>query len=79
VRLIRVLLTASDATGHERLVARELGSELEDGLATSDARARVLDAGVADDTDTVRVATDGRTVIDVATEIVELTGWARWA
>ena len=73
VRLIRVLLTASDATARERLVARERGSELEDGLTASDARARVLDQGVADDT--ARVSTDARTVIDVATEIVALTGW----
>jgi hypothetical protein len=75
VRLIRVLLTASDATAHARLVARELGSELDDGLMASDARARVLDRGVA--SDTARVATDGRTVIEVANEIVALTGWSR--
>ena len=71
--LIRVLLTASDATAHARLAGRELGSELEDGLKASDLRARVLDAGVA--SDTARVATDGRTLVDVATEIVGLTGW----
>jgi len=71
VRLIRVLLTASDATAHARLTARELGSELEDGLRTSDARARVLDTAVT----ATRVPTDGRSVIDVATEIVALTGW----
>jgi hypothetical protein len=72
-RLIRVLLTASDATARERLVARERGSELEDGLKASLARARVLDDGVAGDT--LRVRTDGRGVIDVANEIVGLTGW----
>jgi hypothetical protein len=75
VRLIRVLLTASEATARERLVARELGSELEDGLNASVARARVLDEGVA--ADTARIATDGRSVIDVASEIVALTGWRR--
>jgi hypothetical protein len=74
VRLIRVLLTATDATAHARLVARELGSELDEGLRTSDARARVLDEGVAGDT--ARIPTDGRTLIDVANEIVALTGWA---
>ena len=77
VRLIRVLLTASDATVRERLGARELGSELELelGLKASDARARVLDEEVAGDT--ARISTDGHTVIDVATEIVALTGWHR--
>jgi hypothetical protein len=75
VGLIRVLLTASDATARERLVARERGSELAEGLKASHARARVLDRAAADDT--ARVATDGRTVIDVATEIVALTRWPR--
>jgi hypothetical protein len=72
-RLIRVLLTASDATARERLTDRERGSELEDGLRTSSARARVLDTAVA--ADTARIRTDGRSVIDVANEIVALTGW----
>lgn len=72
-RLIRVLLTASDATARERLTARELGSELDDGLAASFARARVLEAGAAPGT--ARVATDGRGLIEVAREIVALTGW----
>jgi predicted kinase len=74
VRLIRVLLTASDTTARERLVARERGSELEDGLRTSAARSRVLDTSVC--AGTARVATDGRSVIDLASEIVGLTGWA---
>jgi hypothetical protein len=72
-RLVRVLLTATDATARERLVGRERGSELEDGLRSSAARARVLDDGVA--AGTARVRTDGRSVIDVANEIVALTGW----
>jgi hypothetical protein len=74
VHLTRVLLTASDETAHERLAARELGSELADGIAASDMRARVLDRDVA--SDAARVATDRRTVMDVATEIVALTGWS---
>jgi len=72
-RLIRVLLTTSDATARDRLAARELGSELEDGLKASFARARALDDGVAPGT--ARIATDGRGVIEVAQEIVALTGW----
>jgi hypothetical protein len=73
VRLVRVLLTASDATARERLTGRELGSELDDGLRTSAERARLLDARVPEDT--VRVATDGRPVIEVAREVVAATGW----
>jgi hypothetical protein len=73
VRLVRVLLTASDATARERLTGRELGSELDDGLRTSAERARLLDARVSKDT--VRVATDGRPVIEVAREVVAATGW----
>jgi hypothetical protein len=73
VRLVRVLLTASDATARERLTGRELGSELDDGLRTSAERARLLDARAPDDT--VRVATDGRPVIEVAREVVAATGW----
>jgi AAA domain-containing protein len=73
VRLIRVLLTASDATARERLTERERGSELEDGLKASLARSLVLEDGV--DAGTARIATDGRSVIEVAREIVALTGW----
>jgi len=74
VRIVRVLLTASDRTAGERLARRELGSELADGLRTSAAKARLLDEGVPPDT--VRVATDGRSVIDIAREVVSATGWA---
>ena len=73
VRLVRVLLTASDTTARERLTGRELGSELDDGLKTSAERARVLDARVPEDT--VRVATDERPVVDIARDVVAATGW----
>ncbi|HWM02105.1 MAG TPA: AAA family ATPase [Actinophytocola sp.] len=73
VRLVRVLLTASHTTASERLVSRELGSELAEGLRTSADRARVLDELTA--ADVVRVATDGRPVMDIAREVVAATGW----
>lgn len=73
VRVTRVLLTASDATVEARLTGRELGSELEDGLATSARRGRVLDSEAP--ADTVRVVTDGRSVVDIARELVAATGW----
>ncbi|MFB7374099.1 AAA family ATPase [Streptomyces sp. NPDC056222] len=73
VRIVRVLLTASDATAGERLAGRELGSELEQELKGSARKARFLDERAP--ADTVRVATDGRPVVDIAREVVAVTGW----
>jgi hypothetical protein len=74
VRITRVLLTASDATARERLVGRERGSELEQELEASIRKARLLDQRAPEET--VRVATDGRLVVDIAREVVAATGWA---
>lgn len=73
VRIVRVLLTATDETTERRLRGREIGSELERELANSAYKARLLDERAP--TDTVRVATDGRTVIDIAAEVLTVTGW----
>lgn len=73
VRIVRVLLTASDATARERLTGRELGSELEHELQASLRKARLLDQRAH--VNTVRVATDGRLVTDIAREVVAATGW----
>ncbi|WP_031225646.1 hypothetical protein [Streptomyces roseochromogenus] len=75
VRIIRALLTASDATARERLVGRELGSELDKELEASIRKARLLDQRAA--ADTVRVLTDGRSVVDIAREVVAATGWTQ--
>ncbi|GGV35796.1 hypothetical protein GCM10010277_21860 [Streptomyces longisporoflavus] len=72
-RLIRVLLTASDATVEERLRAREQGSELEQQLRRSALMARHLEEHAAEGT--LRVATDGRRVGDIAADVVAATGW----
>ncbi|WAL99984.1 hypothetical protein [Streptomyces sp. Je 1-369] len=72
--IVRVLLTASDTTARERLVGRELGSELEQELEGSARKARILDQRAA--ADTVRVVTDGRAVVDIAREVLAATGWA---
>lgn len=72
-RIVRVLLTASDATVRERLTARERGSELDHELAGSARKARLLDERVP--AGTARVATDGRAVVDIAREVVAATGW----
>ncbi|MET8829224.1 hypothetical protein ABZX40_33325 [Streptomyces sp. NPDC004610] len=73
VRIVRVLLTATDATTAGRLAGRELGSELAQELAGSARKARLLDRHAPEDT--VRVATDGRSVPDLAEEVVRVTGW----
>ncbi|MER5494022.1 AAA family ATPase [Streptomyces sp. NPDC002490] len=73
VRIVRVVLTASDATARERLTGRELGSELERELESSARKARILDEQTP--LDTVRVATDGRSVVDIAREVLGATSW----
>jgi hypothetical protein len=74
VRIVRVLLTAGDETAGQRLAGRELGSELERELFGSARKARMPDERAP--ADTLRVVTDGRTVIDIAAEVVAATGWA---
>ncbi len=73
VRIVRVLLTASEETTERRLRGREIGSELERELTGSARKARLLDERAP--SDTVRVATDGRTVMDIAAEVLAVTGW----
>lgn len=73
VQLARVLLVASDATTDERLAGRELGSELKSERESSAYKARLLDEQAP--SDTVRVLTDGRTVVDIAGEVLAATGW----
>ncbi|MEU9173464.1 hypothetical protein AB0D34_37830 [Streptomyces sp. NPDC048420] len=73
VRIVRVLLTATDETAERRLTGRELGSELEQELRSSVRKARMLDERAP--ADTLRVVTDGRTVIDIAAEVTAATGW----
>jgi hypothetical protein len=75
VRIVRVLLTAADATVDERLAARELGTELEQTRSISAVRARLLDERVPPDT--VRIPTDRRSVTDIARDVVAATGWVR--
>lgn len=72
VRAVPVLLTASDATAGARLADRERGSELAASLARSTEMARMLDEQAPD---ALRVATDGRSVAEVAAAVVAATGW----
>ncbi|MDH6521129.1 hypothetical protein M2164_007761 [Streptomyces sp. SAI-208] len=73
VRIVRVLLTATDDTAERRLTGRELGSELEQELRGSARKARLLDERAP--AGTLRVVTDDRTVSDIAAEVTAATGW----
>ncbi|WP_329455543.1 hypothetical protein [Streptomyces sp. NBC_01497] len=73
VRLVRVLLTASDRTAGARLRGRERGSELAAEVANSARTARLLAARAP--ADAVRVATDGRSLGEIAREVLTATGW----
>lgn len=69
-----ILLTASDRTAATRLAGREIGSAYDWHVHRSNVAARELEAGAPDWV--IRVATDGRTVADIASEVIELTGWS---
>ncbi|MGW1773391.1 AAA family ATPase [Streptomyces sp. NPDC002104] len=73
VGIVRVVLTATDATARERLTGRERGSELEHELRSSARKARILEERMPPDA--VRVATDGRSVVDIASEVLGATDW----
>lgn len=68
-----VLLTTGEATIRTRLGAREIGSTLQRHLDRSAAAAIRLDAEAPEWT--VRVATDGRTLTEIAHQIIATTSW----
>ncbi|MEV4411872.1 AAA family ATPase [Catellatospora sp. NPDC049609] len=72
-RLTRVLLTASDEVANGRLAAREQGGGYAVHVERSARAAARLDRDAP--ASVVRVATDGRTVVDIAAEVVTATGW----
>ncbi|MFG2320952.1 hypothetical protein [Streptomyces sp. NPDC048568] len=73
VRVTHVLLTAGEATVRRRLALRETGSQLGVHIERSLRMARRLsDEAPAG---TVRVATDGRTVPDIAAEVLRAAAW----
>ncbi|MFE6446417.1 hypothetical protein [Nocardiopsis dassonvillei] len=73
IGVTRILLTASEATVRARLAVRETGSQLLPHVERSLRAAVRLDAEAP--AGTVRVATDGRTVEEVAARVVAATGW----
>jgi len=68
-----VLLTADDDTAAARLGRREIGSALDEHVHRSTTMAARLqsEAGV----DVMRVSTDGRSVTEIAHEVLQTCGW----
>jgi hypothetical protein len=70
-----VLLTASDETARQRLAGREIGSAYEWHVTRSDRAAVELEAEAPPWVH--RVLTDGRSVPELAAEIIALAGWSK--
>jgi len=68
-----VLLTASARTVRVRLGAREIGTALREHLDRSAAAAELLDRAAGPWV--TRVATDGRTVEELAAAVAAASGW----
>ncbi|MFJ4923950.1 hypothetical protein [Streptomyces sp. NPDC088725] len=73
VRVTRVLLTAGDSVTRGRLAERERGSQLSAHVERSALMAERLDSQAPPET--IRIATDDRTVGDIAREVRGATGW----
>ena len=71
IRPFGVLLTATDATAAQRLAQREIGTALAEHIERSNLAAARLDAART----VYRVATDHRSVADIASEILAAAGW----
>lgn len=72
-RVTAALLTASDKTAGRRLAAREVGSALQWHADRSNVAARDLEQDAP--AWVTRVMTDGRSVVEIARQLIRLTGW----
>ena len=68
-----VLLTATDETTRARLGTREIGSGLEAHLERSRSMAALLEQRAP--AGTHRVSTDQRSVVEVAADVIDRSGW----
>lgn len=71
-KVIPILLTCTDTTARKRLSQREIGSTLDKHLATSGRMGAELHAHAAS---AHHIATDDRSVAEVAADVIGLTGW----
>ncbi|UCM91396.1 hypothetical protein [Streptomyces marincola] len=72
-RATRVLLTAEETTVRQRLARREIGSRLDAHIERSLRMARELSEQAPPGT--VRVPTDGRSVTDIARDVLRAAAW----
>jgi hypothetical protein len=72
-RVTGVLLTSSDDVADERLAQREIGG----GLSRARGRSREAAIGLEEEApaEVTRLDTDGRTVVELAAEVIRLSGW----
>ncbi|TDC24061.1 hypothetical protein E1265_10965 [Streptomyces sp. 8K308] len=73
IRATRILLTARETTVRERLAQREIGSQLDAHIESSLRNARNLSEEAP--AGTIRVATDGRSVHDIALDVLQAAAW----
>ncbi len=73
VRATRVLLTADETTVRQRLAQREIGTQLAAHIERSLQMGRRLDAKAP--AGTVRVPTDGLSVMEVAAQVLRAASW----
>ncbi|WP_329446091.1 hypothetical protein [Streptomyces canus] len=73
VRATCVLLTAGETIVRERLAKREIGSQLAAHIERSLRNARELDERAPEGT--VRIPTDGRSVEDIAVDVIKAAAW----
>ena len=71
-RSFGILLIATDDAAAARLAQREVGTALKEHIERSNSAARRLDAA---DEAVARIITDGRTVAEIAHEVLVTAGW----
>ena len=74
VKVTSVLLTAADEIVNQRLGGREIGSQLEAHISRGTSMARYLAEHAPPEV--VRIETGGRSVVEVAGDVVATTGWS---
>ena len=71
-RVLAVLLTCTEDTARQRLSQREIGPAFKDHLERSAAAASLLESEAPSQVH--RISTDGRSVPDIAAEVIDITG-----
>jgi hypothetical protein len=70
---VPIILTCTDATAAQRLGHRATGDSLDQHVDASRRMAAALTGGA--ETSTYRIATDDRTMAEIAADAIAFTGW----